>query len=257
MQTLRAGSLLRRARWRAVSQSLLVLLACASAVARATPHIEMFSPQGSTKDVRQVTARFSDTMVAFGDPRLAEPFSIDCPATGRGRWADGRHWVYDFEADLAAGVVCRFTLKPDARSLAGEAFAATPVFSFDSGGPSIRRAMPYEGDSTIDSDQVFILALDAPADIASVTAHAACTIANIAERVPLDILLEEERAALLAQQRLLGYQYFLILWKSGRQSVEKVASEDLKRAEEQLVVARCRRQLPPDSDVRLVCGPAS
>ncbi len=252
MKMLSAGSHLQGARWRAVSLFLLVLLVGASGVARAVPQIEIFSPQGSSKDVRQVTARFSEAMVAFGDPRLAEPFSIDCPAAGRGRWADGRNWVYDFEGDLAAGVVCRFTLKSDTRSLAGAAFADTPVFSFDTGGPSIRRSMPYEGDSNIDSDQIFILALDAPADIASVTAHASCTIANIAERVPLDILVGEERAAVLAQRRVLGYQYFSILWKSGRQSIEKVESDTLKRAEEQLVVARCHRQLPPDSDVRLV-----
>ena len=239
---------------RALCWLLLAVLGGTSSVARAAPHIELFSPQGSLKDVRQVSVRFSAAMVAFGDPRLTEPFSIDCPVAGRGRWADGRNWVYDFEADLAAGVVCRFTLKADARSLAGDAFADAPTFSFDTGGPSIRRVMPYEGDSNIDSDQIFILALDAPADIASVTAHAGCTIANIAERVPLDILTGEERAAVLAQRRVLGYQYFSVLWKSGRHSVEKVESEDLKRAEEHLVVARCHRQLPPDSDVRLVWG---
>ena len=138
---------------RALCWLLLVVLGGTSSVARAAPHIELFSPQGSLKDVRQVSVRFSAAMVAFGDPRLAEPFSIDCPVAGRGRWADGRNWVYDFEADLAAGVVCRFTLKADARSLAGDAFADAPTFSFDTGGASIRRVMPYEGSSNIDSDQ--------------------------------------------------------------------------------------------------------
>jgi len=225
-----------------------------AATLAAAPRIEVFSPQGSLKDVRQVSARFSDAMVAFGDPRLPEPFLIDCPAAGRGRWADGRNWIYDFEADLAAGQVCHFTLKDDARSLAGEAFDEHPVFSFDTGGPAIRKAMPYEGDSNIDSDQIFILALDAPADEASVAAHGSCTIANIAERVPLEVLSGATRAAVLAQRRALGYQYFSILWKSGQQSIEKLQSEDLQRAEEQLMVVRCQRQIPPDSDVRLVWG---
>ncbi len=27
------------------------------------------------------------------DPRLAAPFTIDCPVAGRSRWADGRNWV--------------------------------------------------------------------------------------------------------------------------------------------------------------------
>ncbi len=35
--------------------------------------IEFFAPKGTTKKVRQVKARFSDQMVAFGDPRLSDP----------------------------------------------------------------------------------------------------------------------------------------------------------------------------------------
>ncbi len=245
----------RRRRAQGCALFLLTLFGLAYAVTlSAAPRVEVFSPQGSVKDVREVSARFSDAMVAFGDPRLPEPFIIDCPSAGRGRWADGRHWVYDFEADLPAGQVCHFTLKSDARSLAGEAFDEHPVFSFDTGGPAIRKSMPYEGDSGIDSDQVFILALDAPADATSVVAHGSCIIANIAERVPLEVVTGETRSAVLAQRRALGYQYFSILWKAGQQTIEKLKSTDLQRAEEQLLVVRCQRQLPPDSDVRLVWG---
>ncbi len=67
--------------------------------------IELFSPQGSVKEVRQATARFSAAMVALGDPRLADPFEVSCAAAGKGRWADGRNWVYDFDADLPAGLI--------------------------------------------------------------------------------------------------------------------------------------------------------
>ena len=31
--------------------------------------VEMFSPQGTVKGVRQVSVRFSEQMVPFGDPR--------------------------------------------------------------------------------------------------------------------------------------------------------------------------------------------
>ena len=41
--------------------------------------VEHFWPQGYVKAVRQVTARFSAPMVALGDPRLDDPFTIDCP----------------------------------------------------------------------------------------------------------------------------------------------------------------------------------
>ena len=47
-----------------------------------TPVVESFSPQDTIKNVRQVTARFSMAMVTFGDPRLPEPFIIDCPSAG-------------------------------------------------------------------------------------------------------------------------------------------------------------------------------
>ncbi|MCC6710234.1 MAG: hypothetical protein IT492_21970 [Gammaproteobacteria bacterium] len=233
---------------------LCLMLTLITAVATAAPAVDVFSPQGSVTDLRQVRVRFSTPMVAFGDPRLPEPFAIDCAAPGRGRWADARNWVYDFTTELPAGRVCHFTLKDTLRDVNGDAFAEHPVFAFDTGGPAIRKSMPYEGDSNIDSDQAFILALDAPADAASVLAHGSCTIANIAEQVPLEILSGEARSAVLAQRRALGYQYFSILWKSGRESIEKVKSEDLQRAEEQLLVVRCQRQLPPDSDVRLVWG---
>ena len=63
--------------------------------------------------------------------------------------------------------------------------------------------MPLQA-SSIGGDHIFLLALDAPADAASVAAHGSCTIANLAERVPLDILTGEERAAVLAQRRALG-----------------------------------------------------
>ena len=68
-----------------------------------------------------------------------------------------------------------------------------------------------------------MLALDTPAAAVSVAAHGSCTIANVAERVPLDILISEERAAVLAQRRVLGYQYFSILWKAGRQSIVHIS----------------------------------
>jgi len=74
------------------------------------------SPSGTVKRVRQFTARFPEAMVPFGDPRELAPFDIDCPARGRGRWVDDRHWAYDFAADLPAGVRCTFSLKDGLRT---------------------------------------------------------------------------------------------------------------------------------------------
>ena len=53
------------------------------------PQVEIFSPQGTVKGVRQVSVRFSEQMVPFGDPRaVVDPFEIECPEKGTGRWAD-------------------------------------------------------------------------------------------------------------------------------------------------------------------------
>ena len=97
------------------------------------PGIESFSPTGTVKDVRQVVVRFDTPMVPFGDPRLAEPFDIQCPVPGKSRWADARNWIYDFESDLPGGVVCNFRLKSDVTTLAGESLAGEKAFSFDTG----------------------------------------------------------------------------------------------------------------------------
>ena len=98
----------------------------APVVVCAAPAIVSASPQGEVAQVRQVTVKFSEAVVPFGDPRLADPFAVQCDGDaarlkGRGRWVDARNWSYDFESDLPAGQRCRFTLKPDAKDANGRA----------------------------------------------------------------------------------------------------------------------------------------
>ena len=97
----------------------LVFSFICTASAQESPRVEIFSPQGIIKGVRQVTARFSEQIVSFGDPRLVEPFDIKCPEKGQARWADGKNWIYDFDRDVPAGVKCEFTLKAGLKSLDG------------------------------------------------------------------------------------------------------------------------------------------
>ena len=123
------------------------------------------------KKVRQVTARFTDQMVAFGDPRLADPFDVRCPEKGKGRWVDGKNWSYDFDRDLDAGVVCTFTVKPALKTLSGKRIGGTKNFTFNTGGPSIVRSNPYEGNEYIDEDQRFIVTLDGEPDEKSLQQH--------------------------------------------------------------------------------------
>jgi hypothetical protein len=68
--------------------ALLLLSTAAWAAAGNAPpadhaaRVESFSPQGYVRHVRQVVVRFGDSMVALGDPRLADPFTVSCPAHG-------------------------------------------------------------------------------------------------------------------------------------------------------------------------------
>jgi uncharacterized protein YfaS (alpha-2-macroglobulin family) len=222
--------------------------------ALAAAGVEAFSPQGTVKDVRQVAVRFSKPVVRFGDPRLPQPFDIDCPAAGRARWADARNWVYDFEEDLPGGVECRFTLKTDFKTVNGEGFSGKKIFSFNTGGPAIRAELPEEGSESVDENQAFLLALDAPASEDSVRAHAYCVVSGLAEKIPLQVISGEERKKLLAQREQLGYEYYRILWKNGSESVAQAKNRSPQKAEELVVTARCGRALPPETQVQIVWG---
>jgi uncharacterized protein YfaS (alpha-2-macroglobulin family) len=224
--------------------------------------VESFSPQGMVKGVRQVTARFATPMIPFGDPRLPEPFDIDCPEKGSGRWVDARNWAYDFERDLPAGVACRFTLKPGLKALDGSPLVGDGAFSFSTGGPAILRSLPDEGNQ-IEERQIFILGLDAPADKASVLAHAWCTAQGINEKIGVAYVEGRTRQRILAasQDALGGMLNILFKSRGGFALVRAGLPEKgtpfeqaLKANDDRIVVLRCARRLPTESEVSLVWG---
>lgn len=216
--------------------------------------VESFSPQGTVKSVRQVTARFSAPMVALGEPRLPPPFDLDCEQPGTGRWADPRTWVLDFDRDLPAGIRCRFTLKPELRSLEGHQSAAVETFTFDTGGPTVRASLPEDGSIRIDERQVFLLAPDAPVDRESLLAHAYCEVTGLAERIGVDLIEGPERDSLLRERRGSGYDYASLLSPDDAEAGMQLRDAALQQAEAGLLALQCRRSLPPDTDVRLVWG---
>lgn len=207
-----------------------------------------FAPQGEVKAVRQVSARFSLPMVAFGDPRLPAPFDIQCDAKGQGHWLDDRQWAYDFEADLPAGLQCRFALKKGLQSVAG-----TPIpsqsFSFSTGGPAIVTSLPEEGIEYIDESQVFLLGLDAPVTEDSVKQHAACSIQGVGELFPLKLITGKVREQILREQKDRASQLFSVLFKNAQQGLLSVKDRRLQQAN--IVVAQCSRPLPAGSEVSL------
>lgn len=159
--------------------------------------IELFSPQGTVKLVRQVTARFAEPMVPFADPRRhPDPFEIDCPEKGTARWIDSRTWAYEFGRDLPAGLRCSFTLKSGVKSLASREIKSGS-FSFSTGGPAILQARPYEGSRALSEDQAFVLVLDAVPTEVSVLEHVSVSVEGLASPVSVRVLSDESRGALL------------------------------------------------------------
>lgn len=191
--------------------------------------VELFSPEGTVKAVRQVTARFSDQMVAFGDPRLGDPFDVQCPEKGKGRWIDGKNWSYDFEKDLHAGLACSFTLKQNLKTLNGVTLTGKKKFTFNTGGPSIIDSDPYEGSKEIDEQQVFLFWLDSPVDETSVLKNVSCAIEGVRERVGIRLITGEERK-----------QFF---------SATKIPTKG-----QNIVLFQCRQAFPPKANVRIVWG---
>ncbi len=204
------------------------------------PGVEVFSPQGTVKGVRQVSVRFSEQMVPFGDPRsLSDPFDIACSAPGKSRWADGRNWIYDFTADLPAGVACKFTLRPGLKSLAGATLTGRTVFNFSTGGPAVIRQMPYEGFNIIDEEQIFILTLDAEPDIASVLRHVTFSVDGIVDPIGIRIIEGKARDKLLATHAMRRGRY-------GRSDADK--------KEPPIILIQCKQRFPNDTKLRLIWG---
>jgi uncharacterized protein YfaS (alpha-2-macroglobulin family) len=210
----------------------LVLFAISAAFAEDKPQVEIFSPQGTIKGVRQVTVRFSEQMVPFGDPRgLVEPFDIDCPEKGAGRWVDGKNWVFDFDRDLPAGVQCTFRLKSGLETLSGKKIEGERAFSFSTGGPSVKESIPYAGDRDIDEEQIFILSLDAEADHASIVKHVFFSVEGIQDHIGIKLIEGKER-----------------------EDIVKAQFRHEAPSQAPMVLIQCKQRFPANAKVTLVWG---
>lgn len=209
--------------------SLGLGLAIALGAPESAPRLQAFSPQGTVKQVGQVTATFSEAMVRFGDPRLPPVFDVNCPVDGVARWVDTRHWVYDFAKTLPAGIRCSFTLRGDARTLAGKKLEGDREFAFSTGGPAVVRSRPYEGSHGVNEDQIFILTLDAEPDLDSVEKLASFAVEGITEKVGARLVTGKDRKTLLKLE-----------W--------------MKDAGPEVVLLEAKQKFPEDAKVSLVWG---
>ncbi len=215
---------------------IFCFIALTSAFAQEGAQIEIFSPQEIIKDARQVSVRFSDQMVSFGDPRgIADPFEIVCPEKGSGRWADGRNWIFDFDRNLQAGVSCEFRLKDEVKTLSGKDIVGRKLFSFNTGGPSVRSGtIPYEG-SNIEEEQIFILVLDCEPDLDSVRQHVFFSVDGIENNIGIKIIEGKVRQDILKSQ--------------GR-----YASWVKEKQEGSIVLIQSRQRFPAKTNISLIWG---
>ena len=240
--------------------AMLLLLGAASASAA---QVDFFAPQGEVKGVRQVAVRFSDPMVAFGDPRLPEPFEIECPAPGTGRWADQKNWVYDFTRDLPAGLRCTFRLKPDLMSLVGNKLGWKPGRSNSAPPRPSSRSCRYRATASTKSKSPASPRCRAT-EIRRYNAHH-CDIRGITERVPVRVISGDERKTLLAARRDFVDRFLYVLFKDGREIVidgrpfgkgtrfEQFLSAD-GDGKFPIAVLQCMRRLPNKAQFSLVWG---
>ncbi|MES3013228.1 MAG: MG2 domain-containing protein, partial [Pseudomonadota bacterium] len=190
------------------------------------------SPQGEVAQVRQITVKFSEGVVAFGDLRLPDPLALSCQGAapaGSGRWANDRVWLYDFREPLLPGTRCTLKARPEWKPRVGVLTGATE-FSFSTGGPAVVSVQPYDG-GQIAEDQHFLLRLNGAAVESTVLANAWCEVEGIGERIGVNVIGGEARAALL-----------------------KARGIDNKALVKRTLILACKRPLPPAAAVRLVWG---
>ncbi len=188
------------------------------------------SPQGEVAQVRQVSVKFSEAVVPFGDLRLPDPVTLRCDGgtpAGSARWASDRVWLFDFAKPLPPGVRCTLAARPD-WSPQGGTLTGSTQFAFSTGGPAVVRVQPWEG-ATIEEDQHFLLTLNGPALESTVAAHAACEVEGLGERQPVRVVGGAAREAVLKARRL-------------------------GAAADRTLLLACQRPLPNGARVRLVWG---
>ena len=218
------------------NQSVLaVCLATATWAAHAL-EIVTLSPQGEISQVQQVQIKFDKSAVQFGDPKAPAPVTLHCSdaqvSQGTGRWLSDRSWVYDFNKPLPPGVRCQIQTKAGFKSPQGETLTGAARYAFNTGGPYVKSIQPSLWDR-IDEDQFFILQLNGPASLQSVQKNVWCQISDLGEKVPVRLLSDKERQALLQGQGL---------------------SKEAQASPLSIVTLACNRRLSPLAKVQLVFG---
>ena len=180
-------------RW--LSGLAAVLLFCAVAHAAG---VRQFSPQGQIDQQIRATAVFTADMVPLARPDAAPPFSVDCgEVKGKGRWGDARSWSYTLDRPLQLGERCDFRLKSGLKAANGEAVAGESSYAFFAPGPWPRSLTPRPG-GAIEEDQAFVIDASGVLKRDSVERNVWCEADGVGQRIPVRILPDDTRNAILS-----------------------------------------------------------
>ncbi len=239
--------------WARVAISALAL-APVAALGDASPQVILATPgvgaNGLGGAIERFTLRFSQPMLALGDPRAAAPFATACAGTGR--WADQQTWIYDFAAPLGGGTTCTFEAREGLRSTSGVDLTGQRRFTVDAGGPVARAVLPGYGE--IEEDQTFLVAANMPATRRSIAANAYCAVEGLGEKTPVDLLGDDVPARLLAAMKTESWQVRSFLETAGLPAALPASAAEHRRMLAGVTALKCRRALPPGQDVALVWG---
>jgi uncharacterized protein YfaS (alpha-2-macroglobulin family) len=217
-----------------------------------------FWPVGSVKSVQQVTVRFSDDMIAMGDPRAkADPFEVNCTGIKgydkknnesiyKTRWADSKNWVLDFQNPLQSGAKCDFQLKSVAKDLNGKPVKGLQSYSFTTSGPSILTVAPTYGH--IDPEQYFVLQLEGSVNALSVNNLAYFEVSSFPDKVGVTIVEGNDKTTVIEAAVKSQWQ-----WRSLRDLLRASKGTPLQKLPEfdNFIVLSAQRRFPDGATVKL------
>ncbi len=227
------------------------------ALSDAAPQVAFATPGtggASGGAINRFTIRFTEQMVALGDPRAAAPAVMKCAVKSTGRWADPQTFVFEFERPLPGGITCSISLREKLASARGAVITGTRSFTIDTGGPTVRAIYTGADEDEIEEDQVFLVATNTPANPQSIGGSAYCAVEGIGERIPVTVLGRDTATQLLKDlgPEDWGARNFLENADLPQNVSSNVAERNAALAT--VTAVKCRRPLPPGKDVALVWG---
>ncbi len=245
-------------RMAAVVGLMLMMAAPLAVMGETSPQVTVATPGtggASGGAINRYTLRFSEPMVPLGDPRAKAPAKLTCATPATGRWADQQTYLFEFERPLPGGITCKIELNDGLKTARGTTVTGTSTFMIDTGGPTARAILPDES-STIEEDQVFLVATNTRASVASISAGGYCAVDGIGDRIPLDVLGPDVAGKLLNDLGKEDWDSRSFLENAGLPRTVPTDAAERARALSTVMAVKCRRPLPPGKDVSVVWGAA-